>query len=417
MTLEALVNVWNNFVQFFHDSMLLSLGVLLFCGFFIGQLFEKIKLPAITGYIVTGLLLGESMTGIIHAEMSENMKHITEIALGFIALTIGGEFSISKLRRTGVRIFVLTLFEAIGAFIFVSAALTLAGLRLPIALILGSISAATAPAATVVIIRELRVRGDFVDHLYGVVAFDDAVCVILFGLVFAAVSPILSEMAVHASFLITLLHSVSEVVFSFLLGIVGGVITHMLTIKRQKINEILLISLAILFIISAFATAVKLSQLLATMAMGATLINLSNKNHRIFNYIEPLTAPVFSMFFILAGTELDVKVFTQTSVVGLGLLYLVSRFAGKFIGINIGGLLTKTPDRIRRYLSFCLFPQAGVAIGLALFVQASPLIVHASDRIQHTFILIVNIVLLSVFINELIGPAISKFGIKKGLNL
>jgi len=415
--MDVLVNVWNNFIQFFHDSMVLSLGVLLFCGFFIGQLFEKIKLPAITGYIVTGLLLGESMTGIIHAEMGDNMKHITEIALGFIALTIGGEFSISKLRRTGVRILVLTLFEALGAFILVSTVLTLAGLRLPIALILGSISAATAPAATVVIIRELRARGDFVDHLYGVVAFDDAVCVILFGLVFAAVSPILSQTAAHASFVTTFLHSVFEVVFSLLLGVAGGAVTHMLTIKRQKINEILLVSLAILFIISAFATAVKLSPLLATMAMGATLTNLSHKNHRIFNYIEPLTPPVFAMFFILAGTELDVEVFSHGAVIGLGLLYLLSRFAGKMAGINIGGLITKTPARIRRYLGFCLFPQAGVAIGLALFVQASPLITHASDQIRDVFILIVNIVLLSVFINEMIGPAISKFGIKKGLNL
>ncbi|MDZ7725901.1 MAG: cation:proton antiporter [candidate division KSB1 bacterium] len=412
-----LFDIWLNFIGFFHDSIVLSLGILLFCGFFIGKLFEKLKLPALTGYIVSGLLLGESITGVIHANMSSNLTHITEIALGFIALTIGGEFSIAKMKRTGTRILMLTLFESLFAFAAVTAAMLLLGFRYEIALILGSISAATAPAATVVIIKELRARGDFVDHLYGVVAFDDAVCVILFGIVFAAVSPQLGGAAVHASVWIGLAHALWEVILSILLGLAGGIITHVLTIRRKHANEILLVSLALMFIVSALAATLHASPLLATMAMGATLINISHKNQRIFSYLEPLTPPIFAMFFILAGTEMHVQVLAHAAVMGAGFVYLLSRFAGKSAGILTAGLLTHTPAHIRRNLGFCLFPQAGVAIGLALFVQNSPVAVQAAPHLKASFMMIVNIILLSVFINELIGPAISRFGIKRGMDL
>ena len=381
-----------------------------------GHLFERLKLPALTGYIVSGLLLGESTLGIIHAEMSEGLKTITEVALGFIALTIGGEFSLAKVKRTGIKILILTLFEAFAAFVVVTLMMRLIGLSIPVALILGAISAATAPAATVIIIRDMRARGEFIDYLYGVVAFDDAVCVILFGIVFSGVGSQLGDGA-SSSILAGTLHAVSELFFSFLLGIVGGILIHILTIRKMRGNEILLIALAMLFMITALATTLHLSALLADMAMGAVLINLSGKNFRIFQYLEPLTPPIFALFFIIAGTELDLSVFAQGTVVILGLVYLGSRFSGKLAGIFFGGSLIKAPRTVRRYLGFCLFPQAGVAIGLALFVQASRIAQHADPEIQNIFILIVNIVLFSVFINELIGPVISKYGIKKGCDL
>jgi Kef-type K+ transport system membrane component KefB len=410
-------STWTNFVQFFHNSVILSLGILLFVGYFTGKLFERLKLPAITGYIVSGLLLGEGILGVVHAEMGAGLKNITEVALGFIALTIGGEFSLSKIRRAGVKILLLTLFEALFAFIFVTTIMSVAGVRGPVAFILGAISAATAPAATVVIIRELRVRGEFIDYLYGIVAFDDAVCVILFGIIFAAVGPMLSGMTVDGGILHGLWHAMSELFFSIMLGILGGLLLHLLTIRKVKKNEIMLIALALLFIVTALATVLKLSALLANMAMGAILINLASRNHRVFEFLEPITPPIFALFFIIAGTELDVSVFAEGTVVVLGLLYLSSRFLGKMSGIFLGGTLVRAPKHIRNYLGFCLFPQAGVAIGLALFVQTSQIAKNATPEVQELFILIVNIVLFSVFINELIGPAISKFGIKKGCRL
>ncbi len=415
--MDLFLSLWHTFIAFFHDSVILSLGMLLFIGYFFGKLFERFQLPAITGYIISGLLLGESILGIVHAEMGEGLQHITKVALGFIALTIGGEFSIAKLKRTGIKILILTLFEATFAFLLVTAVMMAVGVKPPMALILGSISAATAPAATVIIIRELRARGEFIDYLYGIVAFDDAVCVILFSVVFAIVAPGLSGPEMHGGVLSGILHATSELFFSFLLGIVGGVLIHMLTIRKFKTNEILLISLSILFLVTALAATLSLSALLANMAMGATLINLAPKNHRIFSCLEPLTPPIFALFFIIAGTELDVSVFSEGLVVLLGVLYLASRFTGKMSGIFLGGTILKTSAPIRKYLGFCLFPQAGVAIGLALFVQTSPLAQHASLATQEILVLIVNIVLFSVFVNELVGPAISRFGIKKGCDL
>ena len=415
--MDVIISLWHNFIEFFHNSVILSLGILLFIGYFMGKLFERFKLPAITGYIISGLLLGEDMLGLVHAEMGEGLKNITEVALGFIALTIGGEFSISKLKRTGIKIFILTLFEALFAFVFVTGLLSLFGIQQQVALILGAISAATAPAATVIIIRELRARGEFIDYLYGVVAFDDAVCVILFGIIFAAVGPMLGGVAEHSSIMMGFVHAVSELFFSIVLGIAGGVLIHVLTIRKIRTNEIFLIALALLFIVTALATALKLSALLADMAMGAMLINLAARNYRIFEFLEPITPPIFALFFIIAGTELDISVFAKGTVVLLGLLYLAARFLGKISGIFLGCAVLRAPKNIRNYLGFCLFPQAGVAIGLALFVQTSQVARHAAPELQDIFILIVNIVLFSVFINELVGPAISKFGIKKGCDL
>lgn len=406
--LEALLDV-------FHRSPVLSLGLLLLCGYLLGKLCERIRLPAITGYILAGLLLGQSVAEVIDESARHSMGSVTQVALGVIALTIGGEFSFFKLKQTGVKILILTLFEALFAFAAVSGFLTLAGLESPVALLLGSIAAATAPAATVVIVRELRARGPFIDYLYGIVAFDDAVSVILFGVVFAVAAPLLTGAAVAGGILGSVLNAFLELVMAVVLGFIGGLLVHLLTAKKHRINEIMLIVVALLFLVTALASALRISLLIADMAMGCTLVNLSGRNRRIFDIIEPLTPPIFALFFILAGTELDVAVFSKGFVVLIGLLYLVSRFAGKVAGIQAAGLLTKTPARIRNYLGFCLFPQAGVAIGLALFIRTSPAILNAEAHVQEMLSVGVNIVLLSVFVNELVGPILSRFGIKKGI--
>jgi hypothetical protein len=344
------------------------------------------------------------------------MSHITQVALGVIALTIGGEFSLKKLKATGVRILLLTVFEALFAFAAVTGALTLAGLDPGLALLLGSISAATAPAATVVIVRELRARGPFIDHLYGVVAFDDAVSVILFGIVFAVVTPMLGVGAAAGggAAAAALLHALLELLIAAAMGAAGGLAVHLLTIKRYKTNEIMLVTVAVLFLVTALAAVLNVSSLIANMAMGCTLVNLASKNRRIFGVIEPLTPPIFALFFVLAGTELEIAVFAEGFVVLIGFLYLASRFAGKMAGIQVAGLLTRTPGRIRNYLGFCLFPQAGVAIGLALFVKTSPALADAPAEIRQLLGLSVNVVLLSIFINELVGPVLSRFGIRRG---
>jgi len=407
----------SHFKNIIAEHSILSVGLLLAAGFILGKFFERIRLPSITGYILAGLLMGESISGIVTHEMTGNLHVLTEIALGIIALTIGGEFSLDKIRRTGVKIITITIFEAVGGFVFVSLFLTLAGFGLRYALLLGTIASATAPAATVIIVRELRARGEFIDYLYGVVAFDDAISVILFSIVFSLITPFLASLAIKPSVWKGIIHAFVEIIMSAILGFAGGWILHLTTKKKYKINEITLVAISSLFIVIALSMAFKLSLLIAAMLMGATLINLSSKNRRIFSILEPVTPPLFALFFILAGAELNIAVFAGGVTLVYGFIYLVSRFAGKFAGVFLGALVTRAPEGVRRYLGFCLFPQAGVAIGLALFLQTSPLLLQSSPEVRHMLESIVNIILMTVFINELIGPVISRFGIVKGVDI
>jgi Kef-type K+ transport system membrane component KefB len=394
-----------------------SVALLLISGYFFGRIFEKLRLPAITGYILAGLILSKALSGIITKEITHNLHILTDISLGIIALTIGGEFSIEKVKRTGVKIIVITLFEALFAFLFVTFFLTLFGFGFYYALLLGTIASATAPAATVIIVREMRARGIFIDYLYGVVAFDDAICVILFSIVFAVVTPLLIAAGATGGAFNGILHAIGEILFSAVLGFTGGFILNLSTRKKYRLNEILLISLSVLFFVISFSFIFNLSLLIANMIMGATLINISSKNRRIFHILEPLTPPLFALFFILAGTELDIAVFKSWMTVLFGFIYLASRFSGKFVGVYLASQITRAPSGVKKYLGFCLFPQAGVAIGLALFIQTSPVLMHSTPSIVRMFTTIINIILFSVLINEIIGPVISRFGIIRGVDI
>jgi len=404
---------------FFGQHIVFGTGMLLLVGYFAGRLAEKIRLPAITGYILAGLILSDSVTGIIHQTVALRMTSITEIALGMIAITVGAEFEISRLRKTGLTIMIMTIFQAVFAFIFVIIGLTIMKMEMSYALILGAIATATAPAATVVIVKELRARGEFVDYLYGIVALDDAVCVILFSIIFALVAPGLAgSIAGHESTIMSSIsHAGLEILFSCLLGATSGFLLHKFIQEKYRLNEILIISIAIIFLTISIAIVLNLSLLISNMMMGAVLVNLSHRNKRIFRVIEPVTPPLFALFFVLAGTELHLYVFTKLAVILFGLMYILARFAGKYLGTWISAFLTKTSTGIRNYLGFCLFPQAGVAIGLVLFVQTSPVMLNAPEIVREMMVLIVNIVLFSIFINELIGPLISKFGIVRGAEL
>jgi Kef-type K+ transport system membrane component KefB len=416
---ELLENVRN----LFGHHVIFGTGILLLTGYFFGKLAEKMKLPSITGYIFAGLLLGESLIGIIPETAPYKLTSITEIALGLIAITIGAEFEFARLKRIGGAIFIITLFQSLFAFVFVVIGLVMMKMELSYSLILGAIATATAPAATVVIVKELRARGEFVDYLYGVVALDDAVCVIIFSIIFALVAPSLAMQAdagnagALTGVLSGLMHALLELLLSGVLGLIAGVLLHIFIRKKYRLNEVLIISTAVIFLTISTAIVLHLSLLIANMMLGAVLVNLSHRNKRVFRVIEPITPPIFALFFVLAGTELELQVFTKGSVFLFGIVYILTRFAGKYLGIYISASITKSSKKIRNYLGFCLFPQAGVAIGLVLFVQTSPIMLAASESVKEMLVLIVNIVLFSIFINEMIGPLITKFGLIKGAEL
>ena len=390
---------------------LFSVGVLLVVGYFIGKGAERLRLPEITGFIVAGLLLGQSAMGVIPLHMNESLRTLTEVALGLIAVTIGGEFYWVKLRRMGKDVLVITAVQILLTFLAVSAGLLVFHMELPYALLLGAIATATAPAATVAIVQSLRAHGVFVDYLYGVVALDDAGCVVLFGVVFAVVSGMLSH-AAGAGHII--LHAVLEVLVSIVVGIVSGLLIHFMTRRKQNTNELLIVSLGMILLTTAIAVVFELSPLLTNMAAGAVIINMSARNHRIFRALEPMTPPVYALFFVIAGTELRPGIIASGGILLWGAVYILLRGLGKYSGVWLGCLFSGTDPHIRHYLGYSMLPQAGVAIGLVLLIQASPLLEGLVPAQRLMIDTMVNIILFSVFVNELVGPVFSRYAIVRG---
>ena len=405
---------WTQLQDLLGAHPMFAAGLLLMVGYLIGKLAARVHLPEITGYILAGLMLGEGITGIFPGHMHASFQIVTEVALGLIALTIGAEFSAAKLKRIGKEAMVIALAQIVATFVLVAGGLLWMGLELPFAMLLGAIATATAPAATVAVVQSLRARGPFIDYLYGVVALDDAGCVILFGVVFALVSPLLHAggEAVHAGGQV--IHALMEVGMSLIFGVLSGVLLHRLTRGKEGQNEITILAVSMLFLTTALAIVLHLSPLLTNMAAGCALVNLSARNHRIFRVLEPLTPPVYALFFVIAGTELDLSVFANPRVLSLGMVYIVCRSVGKYGGVWGGCASMRLPIPIRDHLGWCMLPQAGVAIGLVLLIQASPVVTGLPLERAEVVTDMVNIVLLSVFINEMIGPPLSKYAIIRG---
>lgn len=399
--------------NYFAHHIIFSAGLLLIMGYILGQISEKIKLPAITGYILAGILVGDSGLKMISHGNLEILTTLSEITLSFIAVIIGGEFSFFKLKLYGKKIVILTLIQMFLTFAFVSIGLLLLGLPSFVSFILGAIGAATAPAATVVIVEKLKARGEFVDYLYGIVALDDAGTVILFSLAFALSGSMITGTEVAISHAI--MHALLEIVYSIIIGVIGGFAIHYAANKKRNLNEVKIITLGILFMTTSISISLNFSPLIANMTVGMLLINFSKKNIRILHSLEPMTSPLYAIFFAIAGTELSFSIFADKIVLLTGITFILLRALGKYSGIYLGATALKIKKPIRNYLGLSLLPQAGVAIGLVLFVQGSPIVTNATPSIQSDIAKMINIVLMSVFFNELIGPPLAKIAILKNL--
>ncbi len=392
---------------------LFAIGVLLLAGFAMGKLVAYIHLPEISGFIIAGLLLGDSVAGLVSPEMSESMVTIAEIALGMIALTIGGEFAWKKIRRLSGNIVIITAIQLFASFVGVALGLSIFGFPLPLSLIMGTIASATAPAATVAIVQSMRLKGEFVDYLYGVVALDDAGAVVLFGLIGSVVSALIGNVDQAAVFIA--IEAVGEVLLSVIVGIAGGIAMHLATVRQRGNRDgVLITTFGLLLLNIAIARVLHLSPLLVNMSAGATLINISNSNHTIFRSFQPITAPIYLLFFVIAGTELRLEIFAQPHILLLGMVYIVSRAIGKYGGVFLGSAIVKAPNAIRNYLGMCMLPQAGVALGLVIIIQSSFIPESANGELVKMIDTMVNVVLMSIFVNELIGPPLSRFALERG---
>ena len=394
----------------FSQHIVFGVGILLVGSYFMGRLAEKVRLPAITGFILAGLLLGPSCIGLVHEDLDETLASITEIALALIALVIGSEFSLKKLRTISRSLAVITLFQIFSVFILVTTGLVVVGMRLEFAAILGAIASASAPAATVAIIRELKAKGPFVDHLYGEIALGDAGCVLLFASITAIAG---NSLGSDIGLVKSIFHAVIEISSSLVLGAIAGWLLHLLTRRRRRANEVLIILLGVILILSAVSNTFHLSALFASMTAGAVMANLSKKTHTIVNTLDSISPPLYAAFFAIAGTELSVAVLTSPQILLMGGIFVLARAAGKIFGVHIGASVSHSDSLIKKYLGYGMLPQAGVAIGLVLFLDTMPYFAINHD-ITTTLI---NIVLFSVLVNELAGPPLSRYAVVHGATL
>lgn len=381
-------------------NVLYDLAVLLFAGLISAKLIKKLRLPDVTGYLLGGLLIGPYLLGILSAEAAEGLAIISDMALGFIAFTVGGEFKFSYFKRVGATPIVIAFFESIIAVLFVTLGLLVAGCELPFAIVLGAIAAATAPAATVMVIKQYKARGPVTETLLSVVAIDDAVALVAFGFAVAIAGTLNSTESV--SLLASIAAPVVEVLLAVGLGIgIGFVFTFALRFFPHRDARLALV-IAFVFLGSALATALNVSALLLCMALGATFTNLSRTSAEVYSLCDQLTPPLFMMFFVLSGADLNITVLPSIGLIGV--VYVLLRVAGKWSGAALGAKLMKAPETVCRYLGPALIPQAGVAIGLTFVAQT--VVPQYAETIR-------AVILCGTLIYELVGPAITKKTLQK----
>ncbi len=386
-------------------AVIISVGLMLIAGFLFTRLTKLLKLPNVTGYILAGIVIGPYCLRLIPEGVISGMGFISDVALAFIAFSVGEYFRLSVLKKNGVRVAVITLFEALVASVFVFV-LTFFILRLGFAfsMILAALASATAPASTLMTIRQTKAKGRFVDTLLTVVALDDVVSLIAFS-VSISVSLATLDGAFSAGDVLL------PIAWNLLLigvGIGLGFLLKFL-MKRRSTDNRLIVAVAFLFVICGIGAALDVSPLLGCMAMGMVYINASD-DEKLFKQLNYFSPPILLLFFVKSGLDfrLDVLFDFGTKVGGspvllIGVLYFIVRIAGKYVGAFLGCLITKEPKKVRNFLGLALVPQAGVAIGLA--AMASRMLGGDMGSLLQT------IILSSSILYELIGPALAKLSL------
>lgn len=409
-------------------NQILCIALALFVGLLSSRLMKLLRLPNVTGYLIAGIVFGPYVLGkyiggwtIDNPETSINaVKWISEIALGFIAFTIGCSFKKNAIQRVGKKVIAITISEALGGAIITIGALFILHIflkdQLPVSLILtfGAIACATAPAATLMVIRQYKAKGPVVDTLIPVVAFDDAVALIAFAILFSISKALTSNTALNVMDI--LLWPLIEIFGSLILGaLLGFAISFGFKFFKSRANRSILVICAIFVVIGLsmlgkyYKWPFSISSLLACMMIGAIFINAREDAGRTIERIDGITPPLYMLFFVISGASLDITIFGSKSALTLiiiALVYAVFRCVGKWAGAYFSAKATHAEPTVQKYLGFALFPQAGVAIGLATTAnQAFP------DPNQASLILAV--VLTSTIVYELLGPVITKIALKK----
>lgn len=387
--------------------IIVGLAIMLLAGFLMTRVTKKLRLPNVTAYIIVGIIIGPFCLNLIDDSVRTGISFVTDVALAFIAFSVGEYFKLDVLRKNGSKVIVITIFEALMASILIFIIMYFAcGLDLGFSIVLAALASATAPASTIMTIRQTKAKGDYVDTLLQVVALDDVVSLIAYSvaiaiaLAFADTTTSFSASTVILPILKNLLSIGIGFVFGFLLKI---------SMNKRSTDNRLIISVALLLAFCGVCTVLDTSPLLGCMVMGAAYINMSD-DEKLFKQLNYFSPPILLLFFVQSGMNFDLEALTSTKnslgsipLIVVGIIYFFIRIIGKYIGAFLGCLITKKPMLTRNFLGLSLIPQAGVAIGLAA-LGARTLGGEIGSDLQ-------TIILASSVLYEMIGPVSSKLGL------
>ena len=403
-------------------NLLLSVAFAVLAGLMMTRVVKKLGLPDVTAYLVAGVLIGPYALGRLNLpvgfhtlEAVEGLNLMSDVALGFIAFAIGNEFRLSALKKTGKQATIVGIVQGLVAALFVDAALIglhfILGDKLPIssAITLGAIATATAPAATLMVVRQYKAKGKLTDILLPVVALDDAVGLVVFAVSFGVARALGSGAIDLVSVLV---NPALEIALSLVLGaVMGEILTQMEKLFNSNSNRL---SMTIVFVLLTVAISkaefhigkvtIGFSSLLVCMMLGTIFCNRCILSGDLMEKADAWTAPLYVLFFVISGAELELDVFADLSVVGIGLVYIMFRSLGKYVGAYGSCKTTGCDEKVTKYLGVTLLPQAGVALGMCLMV---------GELGSYEGRLIRNIVLFSVLVYELIGPTLTKWALTK----
>ena len=403
-------------------SILLTLSIALLAGLLLTRLASKLQLPAVTAYLVAGILIGPFLLGKlgipgigITEETLKGLTIISDVALGFIAFSMGNEFRIAHLKEIGKQATIVGILQGVIAAVVVDIVLIalhfiIGGDKFPLsaAIILGAAATATAPAATLMVVKQYKAKGKLTDILMPVVAIDDAVGLMVFAISFG-VAKSLSAGSVDP--LSIVLEPILEVVLSLGLGFIMGIIFNFVEQFFHSRSKRMAVTVTFVLMTVALSSLkfeiggihIGFSSLLSCMMLGSVFCNLCDVSEELMNRADRWTAPILILFFVVSGAELDLSVFTDIIIVLIGVAYIVSRSAGKYFGAAFSAKITKCDDNIVKYLGITLLPQAGVALGMGLKAM----------ELGPDGAIVRNIILFAVLIYELVGPFLTKVALTK----
>ena len=387
-------------------QIIVSIAIMLFFGFLLTRLTKLLKLPNVTAYIIAGIIIGPYCINLIPNYIISGMDFLSDIALAFIAFSTGEFFKFSVLKKNGLKVIIITIFESLMATILVFiTCFVILHLNLSFSIILGALAAATAPASTMMTIRQTKAKGDFVDTLLQVVALDDVVGLIAYSV---AISIALSFNS-NSLNIIDIIEPIFLNIGSLIIGGLFGLIMKLLIPQKRSKDNKLIISISLIFAFCGLCAIFDVSPLLGCMAMGTIYINSTN-DEKLFKQLNYFSPPILLLFFVRSGVNFKLdSLFNGSSLVGstpliiIGIIYFFIRILGKYSGEYLGCLITKKDKKVRNYLGMALIPQAGVAIGLAT-LGARAIGGEAGIALE-------TIILASSVLYELIGPVLAKLSL------